>query len=328
MEQILETQTEYPVKLSNSVLIPSFQRVDKLTRCLQSLTNQTQLPNEVIVVWQANDIATRDSVEQLQPTLPYSLKLLHCMEAGVVTAENTALAAAQGEIILLCDDDVVTPTGWISRHLSFYSDPIIGAVGGSANNHCSDGSAFPKRKIKPIGQLTWYGKSYGNMYDHVEEWSGNSPIQVDHLVGYNLSIRRSAFECFENSFKPYWQMFELDVCLQVKKRGYQVVFDFQNVVDHYPTNTAFSGGRNGDLEVKIFNASYNHALVLAKHSPVHLYVPQIMYLLLVGSVGSPGLFASLFAIKRYGNFQNELQIFFKSLQYKIAGWQRGLELRK
>ncbi|MEA5575536.1 glycosyltransferase family 2 protein [Anabaena sp. UHCC 0451] len=327
MEKILEYQTDCHLHLSSSVIIPSFQRPDKLTRCLQSLAHQTVLPNEVIVVWQAEDMITRDAVAQLQSTLPYALKLLHCPEAGVVTAENTALAAATGEIILLCDDDVVTPTGWVARHLSFYADPSIGAVGGSANNHHLDGTVFLKRNIQPIGQLTWYGKTYGNMYDQTEEWIDLSPIKVDHLVGYNLSIRRAAFNCFESSFKPYWQMFELDVCLQVKQRGYQILFDFQNVVDHYPTNTAYVGGRDGDLEIKIFNAGYNHALVLAKHSPISLYIPRLIYLLLVGSLGSPGFLASLLAIKRYGNLQRELQILVKSLRYKIAGWQKGLELK-
>ena len=312
-------------QVSTSVLIPSFQRADKLTIGLQSLAAQTLLPSEVIVVWQANDTTTRDAVEQLRQTLPYPLKVLHCSEAGIIPAENTALDAAKGEIILLCDDDVVTPPGWISRHLSFYSDPTIGAVGGGANNYNRDGSPFPKRKIQPIGHLTWYGKSYGNMYDQVEEWISRPPIDVAHLVGYNFSVRRCAFDRFESGLKRYWQMFELDVCLQVKSRGYRVVFDFANVVEHYPTNTAYSGGRNGDLQVKIFNAGYNHAFLLAKHSPRHLQLPRVMYLLLVGSVDSPGLIASLLAMKRYGYLLRELQILFQSWRHKMAGWKSGLE---
>ncbi|HEY9903021.1 MAG TPA: glycosyltransferase [Candidatus Sericytochromatia bacterium] len=314
--------------LSTTVLIPSFRRSNQLALCLQSLANQTVLPSEVIVVWQADDIKTRDLVAEIQQTLPYPLKVLHCLEAGVVSAENTALHAATGEIILLCDDDVVTPPGWVARHLSFYSDPKIGAVGGSANNYYPDASPFPKREIQPIGRLTWYGKSYGNMYDQVEEWISRVPIDVDHLVGYNLSIRRCAFEGFESSLKPYWQMFELDVCLQVKAQGYRVVFDFANVVEHYPTNTAYAGGRDGDLQVKIFNAAYNHAFVLAKHSPWHLRFWRLMYLLLVGSVGAPGLLSGLLATIRYGHPLRELKIFSTSWQHKMAGWQSGLDTRR
>ena len=315
-------------QLNTSVLIPTFQRSDQLVRCLQSLATQTLLPTEVIIVWQADDTTTRDSVEELRHTLPFPLQLLHCSEAGVISAENTALESAKGDIILLCDDDVVTPPGWIARHLSFYSDPKIGAVGGAANNYNPDGSPFPKRKIQPIGLLTWHGKSYGNMYDQVEEWISRLPIDVDHLVGYNFSIRRSAFDWFESALKRYWQMFELDVCLQVKKRGYRVVFDFANVVAHHPTNTAYAGGRDGDLQVKIFNAGYNHAFILAKHSPSYLQFPRLMYLLLVGSIGSPGLLSSLMAMIHYGHPLRELQILLKSWQHKMAGWKSGLDKRR
>ena len=35
------------------------------------------------------------------------------------------------------------------------------------------------------------------------------------------------------------------------------MFDYGNVVDHFPTNTAFIGGRDGDLQVKIYNPAYN-----------------------------------------------------------------------
>ncbi len=316
------------IEQKTSVLIPSFKRPDKLVKCLQSLAVQTQLPTEVIVVWQADDTTTRDSVEQLKHTLPYAIKLHHSVEAGVIAAENTALDAAEGEIILLCDDDVIAPSGWIARHLYFYADPTIGAVGSSANNYYPDGSPFPKRSMQPIGQLTWYGKSYGNMYDHIEEWIGRSPVDVDHLVGYNLSFRRSAFDRFEVAFKPYWQMFEMDVCLQVKKRGYRVVFDFANVVNHYPSNTAYAGGRDGDLQVKVFHGSYNHALVLAKHSPRHLEIPRLLYLLLAGSVATPGVLGSLIAIKVYGHPLRELQILLESWRYKIAGWKKGLQTKE
>ena len=50
-----------------------------------------------------------------------------------------------------------------------------------------------------------------------------------------------------------------------------------------------------------------------------------MFLLLVGSVNSPGLLFSLLAIKRYGNLLREYNILRTSLKYKMAGWQEGLK---
>ncbi|MBD1846523.1 glycosyltransferase family 2 protein [Cyanobacteria bacterium FACHB-63] len=314
--------------LSSSVLIPSFRRPDYLRRCLLSLATQTQLPDEVIVVWQADDTPTRDVVQLLLPSSPYVLRLLHCAEAGIVNAENAALDAATSDIILLCDDDVIVPETWLARHLSFYADPSVGAVGGSANNHHSDAAPFPKRSVKPIGRLTWYGKSHGNMYDHIEAWTNLEPIECDHLVGYNMSLRRCAFDRFESALRPYWQKFELDACLQVKARGYRVLFDFANVVDHYPTNTVYTSGRGGNLQVKIVNGCYNECFILAKFSPANLRFWRLVYLFLFGSVNSPGLLASLRAIQLYGKPYRELKILHTVWTERIAGWKDGLQARE
>ncbi len=312
----------------SSVLIPSFKRPDKLTLCLKSLGEQSVLPSEVIVIWQADDEQTAIAAEAARSILDCDLKILHSPEAGVVCAENLGLSSSSGEIILLCDDDVILPNTWIAKHLAFYEDSEVGAVGGSANNHRPDGSLFPKREVEPIGKLTWFGKCYGNMYDQVDEWVNLPPREVNHLVGYNFSLRRSAFKNFEPSLKPYWQLFELDACLQVKAKGYRVMFDFSNVVNHFPTNTAYVGGRNGDLQVKIFNGSYNNALILAKHSSSNVLLIRLLYIMLIGSDSAPGFLASLRAVLNYRNPRQELEVLRKAIASKLEGWRDGLGLRE
>jgi glycosyltransferase involved in cell wall biosynthesis len=313
--------------LTTSVIIPSFNRPEHLSICLNSLAQQTLLPDEIIVIWQADDFITRDTVKDTIDQLPYSVKLIHSPNKGIVPAENIGLDAAIGDIILLCDDDVITPPNWISRHLSFYVDSTIGAVGGSANNHRPDLALFPKRKMEPIGKLSWYGKIHGNMHDQIDEWKERQPIEVDHLVGYNLSFRRTAIDKFDTSLKSYWQLFEMEACLQVKHNGYRVIFDFINVVDHYPTNTAYAGGRSGDLQVKLFNPSYNNAFILAKYSPKYLSWIRLIYLFVIGTVGSLGLLSTLRAIKIYGNPLQELRLLLICWKEKQQGWKDGINAR-
>lgn len=317
-----------PPPFTSSVLIVSYRRAEKLVRCLASLATQLVPPTEVLAIWQGDDVATKHALEAIPEPLPYALRVLHSPVPGVVEAENTGLAHATGTIILLCDDDIIAPPDWVQRHLAFYADPTIGAVGGPANNFNPDGSPFPKRDNTPCGLLTWYGKTIGNMYDQVPEWRSRPAAEVDHLVGYNVSFRRAAFDRFEDRLKPYWQLFELDACLQVKQRGLKVMFDFANVVDHYPTNTAYVSGRDGNLEIKIYNASFNQGLILAKHSEA-LYAPvRLAYLLLIGSVNTPGLLGSLVAIRRFGNPGRELTILAQSLRAAWRGWSAGRRLRR
>jgi GT2 family glycosyltransferase len=314
--------------LSTSVLIPSYRRPAALERCLRSLAAQRERPDEVLVVWQGDDEPTRAAAEHLRPALPFPLRVLHCPEAGVVPAENRALEAATGQLILLLDDDAVAPPDWVARHRAHYDDPTVGAVGGPADNFHPDGTPFPRRTAEPLGRITWFGRVVGNLYDHAPEWRDRPPREVDHLVGYNLSLRRAAFDRFEARLRRYWQLFEMDACLQVKARGYRVILDFANVVEHHPTNRAYVPGREGDLATKVYNAAYNQALVLAKHSPRSLRPPRLLYLLCVGSVSLPGLAAFPLAVRRFGRPLRELRVLARTWQATLAGWSAGARARR
>lgn len=315
--------------LSSGVLIPSFRRPDALMRCLASLSRQTRPPGHVAVIWQADDFATRDAAENARVDLPFELRVIHSAARGVVPAENAGLEASNAQIILLIDDDATAPRDWIARHMAFYDDPTVGAVGGPAVNHNPDGTPFPIRAREPIGRLSWFGRTYGNMYDLPASWSTRAPTAVDHLVGYNMSIRRTAIDRFADSLREYWQMFELEACLQVKARGFRVMFDFGNVIEHYPTNTAYAGGRDGDLQIKVFNPAYNSAWILARHSPSAAQRwARLAFLLGVGTVGTPGLLGSVRAIRRFGYPAREMRILRETLGWKLRGWREGSRARR
>jgi GT2 family glycosyltransferase len=310
--------------LSVSVLVPSRHRPDALARCLRSLAGQTRRPDEVIVIWQGDDTATRDRATQLSEDFPSRLEVLHQPEVGVVPAENLGLEHATGSIIALIDDDAVAPPEWLARHLAHFDDPAVGAVGGPYRNYHLEGAPFPARDVEPTGRFPWHGQPIGNLHDHPEKWRSRRPTRVDHLVGNNMLLRRAAFDRFEPALRCYWQMFELEVCLQVRSYGYRVLFDYGNAVEHYPTNTAFVEGRGGDLAAKIYNPAYNLAFIHAKHSPWVLMPLRAAYQLFVGRVNSPGLLACFVAVWRYGGLRRELRILVRTWAAVLAGWWAGL----
>jgi len=310
-----------------SVLIPSFGRPKRLLACLVGLAKQSVPPEEVIVVWQGDDFQTRDAISAARGTVPYRLVELHNPQPGIVPAENLGLDHATGEVIALIDDDAVPPPDWLKKHLEFYRDPKVGAVGGPADNWNIDGTPYPRRTVEPVGRLTTFGRIHGNMHTQTLEWRSRPPAAVDHLVGYNMSLRRLAFDHFEARLRPYWQNFELDACLQVKARGFRVMFDFGNVVDHHPSGVAYRGGRDGDLRLKIYNGAYNMALVLAKHSPLGLRMLRLTYLLLVGSVSCPGLLGACIGYRRFGNLRREVAVLLHTWGAIISGWRAGSALR-
>jgi GT2 family glycosyltransferase len=315
--------------VTTSVLVPSFGRPDSLEACLRALGRQTAPPGEVVVVWQGDDTPTRDRAEALAVELPVPLRVLHLPEPGIVPAENLALDHAAGDLILLIDDDAVAPGDWVERHAAHYADPSVGAVGGPAINFYPDGRRFPINGREPVGQITWLGRIHGNMYDPPDDWRGRPPFEVEHLVGYNMSLRRSAFGRFEGGLRRYWQLFEADACLQARGRGYRVLFDPGIVVEHRLTRyeSAYAGGREGDLPVKVANAAYNKAFVLSKHSRGPRRWAQRLFLSAIGTTQAPGPLLLPLTIRRFGNPRRELAVAGMAWSATQAGWRDGRRAR-
>ena len=309
--------------MRTSVLIPSYRRPVMLRRCLARLNQQSVLPDEVIVVWQEDDLETRDAARNFRGLAHYALIVLQSAARGIVPAENVALDNASGEILLLLDDDTSPHSQWIARHLAHYADPGVGAVGAPVRNHNPDGSLYPVRRPAQLGRLRFYGRMIGNLFDHPPEWSARPAIDVDHLAAGNMSIRRSAFSNFEGGLKPYWQAFELDICLQAKARRFRVIFDCGNSIDHHPTNSVFQQDRNGDLGLKVLNVAYNHAFVLAKHSNQPCRAVRLLYLLCAGSATVPGLIGFFVAVHRSRKVRLEFGLVRSTVRSYLLGWTAG-----
>src|SRR5690348_4839771 len=169
-------------KMRTSVLIPSYKRPQSLRQCLEKLNQQCIPPDEVIVVWQSDDTSTRDAAQSKARGVQYSLRIAHSPALGIVPAEIAALRHASGDLLIFVDDDALPHPNWIVQHVAHFADSTVGAVGAPVRNYRPDGSPFPVRRPTRIGQLTLYGRTFGNLFDHPPEWQTRPPIEVAHLA--------------------------------------------------------------------------------------------------------------------------------------------------
>lgn len=102
-----------------SVVIPTYNRPYPLAELLESLSRQTYRRFEAVIV---NDGGERvDEIVALYPEL--CIHLIHCDEnVGHVEARNIGVKAAQGELIMLCDDDDLLMPCHMERMVSNMDD--------------------------------------------------------------------------------------------------------------------------------------------------------------------------------------------------------------
>jgi glycosyltransferase involved in cell wall biosynthesis len=165
-----------PEAVFASIVIPTRGRADYLGVTLASVADQAQRAGtEVIVV---NDGAEPRSAAV---ATRHGARLVSLPERrGANAARNAGVAAAQGELIVFIDDDIVAPEGWLSATLEgarqapdcdVFGGPIRARLEGGGPRSCG-------REGAPITTLDL----------------GREDRDATFVWSANMAVRRSAFE--------------------------------------------------------------------------------------------------------------------------------------
>jgi glycosyltransferase involved in cell wall biosynthesis len=90
-----------------SIVVPTRDRPEMLTRCVESLATAVGADDEIIVV----DSASRDA-PRIAAAAAAATKVLRCDHPGVNRARNAGWHAASHLLIAYVDDDVIVDAGW------------------------------------------------------------------------------------------------------------------------------------------------------------------------------------------------------------------------
>ncbi len=104
-----------------SVAVITYNWPAALELVLRALAAQSELPHEVIVTDDGSQPATRELLQRL--ARDYPVRLVHLWQpddgARMSRARNRAIAAAQGDYLILLDGDMVAETHFIADHRLF-----------------------------------------------------------------------------------------------------------------------------------------------------------------------------------------------------------------
>ena len=196
-----------------TVVVPTFNRKDKLLSCLEALARQSILPQEFEVVV-IDDGSTDGTQEALQDRrFPFALRYLPPGECGSGQARNLGIQRARGEIVLFIGDDIMADERLLEEHLLAHagtSEPGAAVLGhidwpqgmtpnGVMDYVCGD-AQVAVRVLADIPKLP--------ALDHRFFYTSNISLKRQFLVDaadsgirFDPSFRRAAFEDSEFAFR-------------------------------------------------------------------------------------------------------------------------------
>jgi len=170
-----------------TVVICTRNRPEAIKQCLQTLMGSSDKNFEIIVVDNAPDDKSTESIVLGFPGVKYILE----KRKGLDIARNTGARYATHNIIAYTDDDVVLPLNWVKTMKQCFNDPLTMAV---------TGMVLPleiETNAQFIFEKEWsFNKGYLPMlFDHsyfLDHVSSGVPAW-DIGAGANMAFRKEAF---------------------------------------------------------------------------------------------------------------------------------------
>jgi GT2 family glycosyltransferase len=224
----LRTRNPRPVREPEvlvSVIVPTRDHVHLLEQCVEGLLNRTDYQAlEILIV--DND-SQEDATKSLMDRLAQDRRvwtMSHPGEFNFSAINNRAARAAQGEILLLLNNDIdVIHPDWLTEMVSHVSRPDVGAVG--AKLLYADG------RIQHAGVVLGPGR---NLIHQLRGEPGDasgpcgellSTRTVSAVTGACMAVRRSVFfevGCLDENLAIAYN--DIDFCMRLGDRGYRIVW--------------------------------------------------------------------------------------------------------
>lgn len=196
-----------------SVVIPTYNRADKLDQTLQYLHEQS-LSADAYDIWVVDDGSSDSTPELLKEWTQKSSRVhaLHQKNSGQGIARNHALKKLEGEIVLFIGDDIYGTKDFLLQHVRFHQDNP------EENKACLGLTEWdPSKPVTPY--MRWLTGKRGPQFAYYK-LTPHEEANFWFFYTSNLSLKRSLFEKqnFDEDFKGYgWEDMELGYRLSQKE---------------------------------------------------------------------------------------------------------------
>ena len=212
-----------------SVIVLAWNGEKYLDACLSAVLSQDYEPREVIVV----DNASSDgSVGIVQCYEPQVRLIQNDYNLGFAGGNNVGLKSANGEIVVLLNQDTVVQPGWLRALVDTLEDSSIGIVGCKILYPDGQNLQHAGARVRPDDAMTYHvgwGEQDHGQYDLLADF--------DYVTGAAIAIHRRVLTQLGGLDEQFYPGFyeETDYCFRARRAGFRVVYQPRAVFYHHET---------------------------------------------------------------------------------------------
>ncbi len=224
-----------------SIMIISYNGIDHIRACIESIKRNTPESHEIVVV----DNARNDGSLEYVKSVPGVIVIENPTNIGYTPARAQAMSVVRGEYIISLDDDAIVTKGWVTRFVSHAkAHPELGIMG-PRSNYVSGPQIVPEARYQNIAELEKFAEAWS------EEHEGE--MRPTHkCIGFCTFISRRVLDkigCIDYNFGKLFGFDDDDYSLRAQIAGFRLAIADDIFIHH-------TGGPQGKG-----NAEYNESLM-------------------------------------------------------------------
>ncbi len=194
-----------------SIVVPSRGGAARLPFLFDALRTQTNPSWEAIIVVDGDVDGSADVIEAVRGELPVT-GIVFPENRGRSAALNAGFAAARGDVLIRCDDDLRPKPDYVAQHVAQHVSSPRGVIGLYRNE-------YPD---------TPYSRAYGRQRDGLFRAEAYATAPADHWRYWagNVSVTRETYDRvgeYDTDFRAYgWE--DVDWGYRLHQSGAEVVF--------------------------------------------------------------------------------------------------------
>ncbi|MCH5299779.1 MAG: glycosyltransferase [Ruminococcus sp.] len=217
-----------------SVVVPVYNMERYLTRCMETLLNQTTDEMEIILIDDGSKDKSGVMCDEYAEKYPALIRVVHKTNGGLSSARNTGIDVAKGQYIIFPDPDDWVETNYISRFIELYDkyNPDLVCLGHYIDYENGESVAANEN----VGFIEMNGAEAQKAllsYPNIRGFAWNKLYKLKIINEYNLKF-----------LDDVGTTEDMDFAFRYLKYCKKVCFDPQSRVYHYfqRENSATLGG--------------------------------------------------------------------------------------
>jgi GT2 family glycosyltransferase len=215
-----------------SIVIPVHNRAALTSQCLDALLGAP--PESAVLEIVVVDDASSDSTPQVLAAHAGRVRTVrHDRNVGFAAACNAGAAVATGEWLVFLNNDTLPRPGWLDALLRYESSgERIGLVGAKL--------LFQNESVQHAGVVFARDLSPHHIYTgfRADHPAVNKSREFQGVTGACAAIRSALFEELDGFDPAFVNGYEdLDLCLRLRRLGYEVHYCHESVVYHFESAT-------------------------------------------------------------------------------------------